>query len=323
MKKFKILITGGSGFIGTNLIEKLDKDGHDILNLDLVKPKISFQLKFWIKVDINSFNSLNQIITNFGPDYIVHLAARTDLDGISLDDYKTNVLGVENILKISNGLKSLRKIVITSSMLVCHGGYYPKDQFDYSPTTIYGESKVLTEKIIWNNKPTCDWAIIRPTSIWGPWFGVPYKSFFDMIISKRYFHFGNKACSKTYGYIGNAVFQIEKILFSETSDESNKVFYLGDEPALNIQDWANEIADELGIKILKLPFVLIKLMAHIGDTLKIINVSFPMNSFRLGNMTKDNIIDIKNTYELAQNLPFTRRQGVKATLEWLSENKNK
>jgi nucleoside-diphosphate-sugar epimerase len=88
MKKFKILVTGGSGFIGTNLIEKLDKDGHDILNIDLVKPKISFQLKFWIKADINSFNSLNQIITNFGPDYIVHLAARTDLDGISLEDYK-------------------------------------------------------------------------------------------------------------------------------------------------------------------------------------------------------------------------------------------
>jgi nucleoside-diphosphate-sugar epimerase len=322
MKKFKILVTGGSGFIGTNLIEKLDKDGHDILNIDLVKPKISFQLKFWIKADINSFNSLNQIITNFGPDYIVHLAARTDLDGISLEDYKTNVLGVENILKISNGLKSLRKIVITSSMLVCHGGYYPKDQFDYSPTTIYGESKVLTEKIIWNNKPTCDWAIIRPTSIWGPWFGVPYKNFFDIIISNKYFHIGNRACTKTYGYVGNAIFQIEKVLLAETKDELKKVFFIGDNPATNIEEWGNEIAHEIGVKIRKLPYSIIKTLAFLGDLMRLLGFQFPMNSFRLQNMTTNNIIDLKNTYEIAPILPYTRKEGIKQTLKWIISQKN-
>ena len=100
-------------------------------------------------------------------------------------------------------LSCLKKIIITSSMLVCKGGYQPLNQVDYKPNTIYGESKVITEKIVWDNLPNCDWAIIRPTSIWGPWFSVPYRNFFEMIISKKYFHIGDEACTKTYGYVGN------------------------------------------------------------------------------------------------------------------------
>lgn len=36
----------------------------------------------------------------------------------------------------------------------------------------------------------CDWCIIRPTSIWGPWFGVPYRNFFDMVMHRMYFQIG-------------------------------------------------------------------------------------------------------------------------------------
>ncbi|MFE3869297.1 NAD-dependent epimerase/dehydratase family protein [Flavobacterium sp. LS2P90] len=320
MKHYKILVTGGSGFIGTNLIEKFISDGHDVLNIDIAEPKKKELFKFWNEVDINCFDILEQSIKSFCPDYIVHLAARTDLDGMSLEAYKTNVIGVKNLLNISNELTSLKKIIITSSMLVCHGGYYPKDQFDYAPTTIYGESKVETERIVWENKPTCDWAIIRPTSIWGPWFGIPYKNFFDMIISKKYFHIGNKGCTKTYGYIGNAIYQIEKILFGETRNELGKVFFIGDNPATNIEEWANEIGTELNIKIIKMPYLLIKIAAFFGDSLKLIGLPFPMNSFRLHNMTTNNVIDLKNTYEIAQTLPYTRKDGIERTLKWINKH---
>lgn len=317
----KILITGGSGFIGTNLLESFILEGYEVLNLDIVKPKNNELIQSWKKVDINSFDILKDDIINFNPDYIVHLAARTDLDGTSLEDYQTNILGVENLLKISNELKDLKKIIITSSMLVCHGGYYPKDQFDFKPTTVYGDSKVMTEKLVWKNKPLCDWAIIRPTSIWGPWFGVPYKSFFDMILSKKYFHVGNKGCTKTYGYVGNSVYQIKNILFTETKQDSKKVFFIGDNPATNIEEWANEIAAELGGKIVKMPFLLIKSAAVFGDFLKFLGfLKFPMNSFRLHNMTTDNIIDLSNTYQLAPTLPFTRKEGIIKTLKWISDS---
>jgi nucleoside-diphosphate-sugar epimerase len=318
----KILLTGGSGFIGTNLVEKFIADGYEIINIDINEPKIKKFHQNWSNVDINDFESFKKIVQNFCPDYIIHLAARTDLEGFTLEDYKTNILGVTNLINIANDLTSLKKIIITSSMLVCYGGYYPKNQFDYRPSTVYGESKVETEKIIWENKPKCDWAIIRPTSIWGPWFGVPYKSFFDMILSRKYFHIGNRGCTKTYGYVGNAIYQIEKILFSETRNENNKVFYIGDNPATNIEEWGNEIASELGFKIVRMPFILIKTAALIGDCLKFIDVNFPMNSFRLHNMTTDNIVDLKNTYEIAQTLPFSRKKGVQKTLKWMHKYKD-
>lgn len=322
--KNKILITGGSGFIGTNLTESLVLEGYEVLNFDIAKPKKEELIANWKNIDINSFELLKVTSQDFDPDYIIHLAARTDLDGVSLEDYKVNVLGVENLLKVSNELKNLKKIIITSSMLVCPGGYYPKDQFDYNPVTVYGESKVMTEKIVWENKPLCDWAIIRPTSIWGPWFGVPYKSFFDMILAKKYFHIGNKGCTKTYGYVGNSVYQIKKILFAETILETKKVFFIGDDPATNIEEWANEIAAELGDKIVKMPYLLIQTAALFGDFLKFFGVSkFPMNSFRLNNMTTNNVIDLVNTYELAPTPPYSRKQGIINTLKWISDSKKK
>ena len=317
----KILITGASGFIGTNLFQFYIDNNYVVLNIDKVEPKNKEHHQFWKKIDINDYESTAKIILDYQPEYIVHLAARTDLEGVTLADYNTNILGVENIMRIANELTSLKKIIIASSMLVCHGGYYPKGQFDYKPSTVYGESKVETENIVWANKPLCDWAIIRPTSIWGPWFGIPYKNFFDMILSKKYFHIGNKGCTKTYGYVGNAIYQIEKILFSETKDESKKVFFIGDDPATNIEEWGNEIASELGYKIIKMPYPLIKLAALGGDLLKMVEINFPMTSFRLKNMTTNNIVDLSNTKEIAPNSPYTRIEGIRQTLNWIKNNK--
>jgi nucleoside-diphosphate-sugar epimerase len=316
----KILVTGGSGFIGTNLIEKFISQGHQILNIDIMAPNIEIHKLFWQEVDINILDDLNNCIKTFEPDYIVHLAARVDLNGRELSDYITNVLGVQNLLKCTYNLNSLKKILITSSMLVCDVGYNPIDQFDYCPTTIYGKSKVITEQLVWENCPKCDWAIIRPTSLWGPWFGNPYKIFFNMILSKIYFHIGNKACVKTYGFIGNSVSQIEKILFTSTLDKSNKVFYIGDYDTVNIEEWANEIASKISYDIPRMPFFLVRVLAFIGDIFKYFKINFPMNSFRLRNMTKDNIINLQNTFQLMNNLPFTREEGVKLTLEWIKKS---
>jgi nucleoside-diphosphate-sugar epimerase len=314
----KILITGGSGFIGTNMVLSL-KDRFDILCVDVQKPKIPSLSNYWVKADITDMHTFEKVMMDFYPDYILHLAAETDLSGTKIDDYSTNILGVQNLMEISRCISTLRKIVITSSMLVCHTGYYPKSQFDYSPTTLYGKSKVETEKIVWNNKPQCDWAIIRPTSIWGPWFGIPYRNFFDMVMSHRYFHPGKKSCTKTYGYVGNAVYQIEQILFNETLDENQKVFYIGDNPPIDIEEWANEIAAESGFRIMRAPFWMLKTAAYLGDIFKLFNIAFPMTSFRLRNMTIDNIIDLSSTCKIAPDLPFSRIDGIKATLQWLKK----
>lgn len=163
----RLLITGASGFIGTNLLDFCCNKNYEVVNMDNHSPKNADDNRFWSDIDITDFESFKEKVLSFRPDYIIHLAARTDLEGKTIDDYSANTIGVKNLMKIVRLLPDLKKVIITSSMLVCHTGYYPKNQFDYSPTTLYGESKVETEKIVWANKPHCDWAIIRPTSIWG------------------------------------------------------------------------------------------------------------------------------------------------------------
>ena len=315
----RIIITGGSGFIGTNVVQYYLDRGEEVLNLDRGQPKTPEHKGVFRQADIEDEESIQSAILSFCPDYIIHLAARTDLDGNTLEDYSANIKGVENVLKAASKCPNLKKILITSSMLVCHTGYYPRNQFDYAPTTLYGESKVKTEEIVWENKPSCDWAILRPTSIWGPWFGVPYRNFFDIVKARRYFHIGHKSCTKTYGNVENAVYQIDQILMSDTRDEKNKVFYLGDEPPIFIEEWANEIAGELGFRVPRMPMPLLRCAGWFGDFLKLFGLHFPMTSFRLKNMTTDNIINLSNTMAIAPNPPYSRIEGVRKTLKWMKE----
>jgi len=315
----KILITGASGFIGQNLVENLIGEGYEVVNVDAKPPRSQVYTDYWKKIDITDKQRFEQAVTEFSPDYIIHLAARTDLNGKSLTAYSANTVGVENLMEVLPALPHLKKVIITSSMLVCYTGYQPKNQFDYAPTTFYGQSKVETEKIVWAHQPPCDWAIVRPTSIWGPWFGIPYRNFFDMIVAHRYFHIGRKGCTKTYGYVGNTVYQIKQILFNDTRPKTRKVFYLGDLPATNIEMWGNEIAAQLGYRIRRMPYCLIEAAALFGDVLKKAGISFPMTSFRLKNMTTDNVIDLSATYEFAPQPPFSRDEGIRHTLKWMQE----
>lgn len=319
----KILITGASGFIGTNLLEDLKEKGHEVRNIDIHEPKIKERADVFQKIDIVQYAPFEEAVLEFAPDYIVHLAARTDLDGKTLEDYAANTVGVDNMMKIVHKLPNLKKIVIASSKFVTRNGYQIKNQHDYCPHTKYGESKVETELRVWADQPQCDWCIIRPTSIWGPWFGVPYRNFFDMVMRRMYFHIGHIKCHKTYGYIGNAIYQIEQLLFNATPDEDNKVFYIGDEPAYEINEWADEIANELGFKVPTMPVWFVKCLAKFGDFVGLFGVHFPMQSFRFGNMTNDGTNDMSNTYVIAPEMPFTRLEGTKATIEWIRKYEGK
>lgn len=319
----KVLLTGASGFIGTNLLEDLLSKGYEVLNIDWKEPKVPERKCLWRNVDIKDYDSFEKACLDFNPDYLVHLAARTDLDGKTLKDYDSNVTGVENLMKIIQKMPDLKKVIITSSKFVTQNGYEIKDQFDYCPHTVYGESKVETERRVWDNKPQCDWCIIRPTSIWGPWFSEPYRDFFDVVMKRMFFHIGKIKCHKTYGYIGNSIHQIEQLLFNETPDEDNKIFYIGDEPAYEINEWADEIAGELGFRVPTMPVWFVKCLAGFGDFLGHFCIHFPMQSFRYGNMTNDGINDMSNTYKIVPDMPYTRVEGVKTTLEWMKDNKKK
>jgi nucleoside-diphosphate-sugar epimerase len=293
----KIVVTGGSGFIGTNLIKLLEKHNFLIFNYDISQPKDTSQINYWYNIDIlNKEVLINKLLLD-NPDYIIHLAARTDLNEENdINGYRVNFDGVRNLMDGAKQLNLLKKVIVASSMLVCKLGYFPESFDDYAPSSLYGESKVLTEKIV--KEYDLNWTIVRPTSIWGPWFGEPYKLFFELVIKGLYFNIPAKYSStKTYGFVENTCMQMFILLISEDLTVKHNFYYLGDIKPINITDWAIRIRKlNNQPKLLTLPKWLLIFAAKIGDFLKfkLDFHKFPMNSFRYSNMTNNNIINDLN-----------------------------
>ncbi|MGB4773106.1 MAG: NAD(P)-dependent oxidoreductase [Chitinophagaceae bacterium] len=319
IKQKKILVTGGSGFIGTNLVTHLVNKGYVVCNLDRNPPKIAEHKTYWQQVDLLDINRLAKAVRMFEPDWVVHLAARTDLNGDTLEDYAVNTGGTKNLIEALDTC-SPQHVLFTSSMLVCEPGYIPIHNTDFSPATVYGESKVQMEEIIRTADLSYRWNIIRPTSIWGPWFGTPYKDFFDRVLAGKMFHIGGvEAATKTYGFVLNAVYQILSILIAEKP--SKEVFYIGDNPPLNIRSWANQISEQLGNPSPSvIPFPVIKLAAIFGDLITKAGGHFPMTNFRLKNMTTNNILPLGNLEEIAGENPYGLSEAIDITLAWMKKN---
>lgn len=322
----KVVVTGGSGFIGTNLINMLLDLGLDVVNYDVKPPKNENHLRLWRKIDILNHEALAYTLSIDQPLYIVHLAARTDLnEKKSIEGYKANTDGVRNLMDAACNLDSLKRIIIASSMLVCKLGYSPKSIDDYAPSSLYGESKVITEKIV--KAYDINWTIVRPTSIWGPWFGEPYKNFFELVVKGVYFNIPTKYSStKTYGYVENTCKQIYSLLINDDYPVKHNYFYLGDLEPINISDWANRIRKlNNQSKPFTLPIWLLMFAAKIGDVL----IShfgfhkFPLNSFRFNNMTNDNILnDLHRTIEITQvGKESNLDTQIIKTLKWLKQKK--
>ena len=101
------------------------------------------------------------------------------------------------------------------------------------------------------------------------------------------------------------------------------MFYIGDEPAYEINEWADEIAAELGFKVPTIPVWFVKCLAKFGDFLGLFKIHFPMQSFRFGNMTNDGTNDMTNTYKIAPEMLYTRLQGTRETIAWIRKYEGK
>ncbi len=323
--KKKVIVTGGSGFIGTNLVEHLINQGHEVLNLDINPPRNCDQIGFWLQANILDLEMLSYEISKFSPDIIYHLAARTDLDGETISDYDANTIGVENLIKATSRNTALQKVIFASSRLVCKIGYIPSGMEDYCPDTLYGQSKAMGEKIVrvMSSQIPCPWIIVRPTSIWGPWFDIPYKNFFLSIYRKQYFHPSSMRIKKSFGFVGNTVHQLGVLGSANCVAAHSQTMYLADYDAIDVEEMANMISAEFcNGPIVNFPMLVLKSCALIGDFLKRVGwKNPPLTTFRLNNLITSMEYDLEPLRAIAGPLPYTTYQGVEVTCKWLISSK--
>jgi nucleoside-diphosphate-sugar epimerase len=317
----KILITGGSGFIGTNLVQTLVLSGeHTLLNIDDTKPKNPKHLNYWKNCNLLNEVEVNRIFQDFKPEAVIHLAARTDTDPKNvLDDYKINTTGSSYLINAIKNCATIRKVIFTSTQFVHQYHGFPKNDEDYAPHTVYGESKVIMEKMIRGANLSCTWTIIRPTNIWGPWH-LRYPFEFWKVLSKGlYVHPGRQPVIRSYGYVGNVVAQIIAILESPPEKVDKKVFYVGD-LSIDLYDWVNGFSlRQTGKKVRVVPRFFVKSLALVGDVLSFVNIRFPITSSRYKSMTHSNVAPMEPTIETFGMPPYTLEQGIEETVAWMKE----
>ena len=163
----KIIVTGGLGFIGSNLIELLLKKNYSVVNIDKITYSSNFYntLEFvknskykFIKCDINNKTKLSQIIFKYKPVCIFNLAAETHVDR-SIDSpenfIKSNILGVFNLLEVfkkySKKNRKTRLVHISTDEVygdILKGRSHEK--FPYKPSSPYAASKASSDHLVFS-----------------------------------------------------------------------------------------------------------------------------------------------------------------------------
>jgi GlcNAc-P-P-Und epimerase len=318
----RVAITGGSGFIGTNLVEYYATLGVPVLNLDPSEPRNKQHVGYWRKIDPLDANDVGIALGEFAPTHVFHLGARTDLHGATLSDYARNTDGVNAFLDACNELSDLKRVVFTSSRMVCRIGYQPTSDTDYCAPNAYGESKVRTEQIVRSTKTTFPWVILRPTSIWGPWFDIPYRTFFLTIAANRYIHIGRRPVRKSFGYVGNTVQQLAAVAETPSGEIDGTTMYQAD-PPIDTVDMANRIQRAFDSRPIRtLPRSVVKPVALVGDLLHRLGWREPpLTSFRLDNLLTEMIYDTAPIDKIVPHLNYSLDEGIRHTVNWMREQK--
>jgi GlcNAc-P-P-Und epimerase len=313
-----ILITGGSGFIGTHLINLLRSDGHTcIINVDIAPPKKPEHRDYWCKCDIMDRDGLHDVFARSRPAKMIHLAARTDPNGRFLQDYAVNFEGTAIVAAAVKRTPTVRSAIFTSTQYVVGPGSLPQDDYDFRPYTIYGESKVLSEKVVRAANLSCAWTIVRPTNVWGSWHPRYAQEFWRVLKKGYYFHPGQEPVRRSYAYVGNVVRQVQRILELPPELVCGRVFYVGDR-SIDLLDWVNAFSLELtGREVRVVPRPFVRLLAKVGDAVIALGGRFPVFSSRYRSMTEHYTTPMEPTFATLGEPPIPWHQGVQETVAWL------
>jgi UDP-glucose 4-epimerase len=173
----KVLVTGGAGFIGSHIVDRLILEGHDVVvvdNLSTGKERnINKSAKFY-KCDI-LHSKMEKIIRNEKPEVISHHAAQMDVRRSVEDplfDAQVNILGLINLLQFAVKYGT-RHVMFASSGGAVYGeqGQIPavEDQ-PTAPVSPYGISKLTGEKYLYYYKKNSglEYTALRYANVYGP-----------------------------------------------------------------------------------------------------------------------------------------------------------
>ena len=298
-----IIITGGTGFVGSNLSKYLEDKGNVVGKLSLRNPE-------WI--------------LNNNADIIIHLAGKAhDTANTSADDEYFKVNRDLTIRLFEEFLNSeIRDFIYFSSVKATADTIegildenHPSD-----PKTPYGKSKLEAENYLLaqelpENKRLF---IIRPCMIHGPGNKGNLNLLYKVVEKGIPWPLADFDNQRSFLSIDNLNFLIERIISDQNM--TSGIYNFSDDKALSTNDLVKIIANTSGKteRLLKIPKHLISFIAKTGDYLKL-----PLNSERLKKLTENYIVSnhkIKTALKI-DSLPITAEEGMKKTIESFKNSK--
>jgi len=315
--KKTILVTGGSGFIGTHLVTALLAEGHTVVNYDKKPPTLDIHTPYWIKADLMDAATIAAVVAEYRPDVIYNLAAWASLAG-DASLMLVNTVGVDNLIDAIGALPAYSPTLLhVSTQMVAGPAQGSFDPEVFHADTIYGQSKMKSELILRDRAMDLDWVVFRPTNIWGPYHPSFAKSIWRYIGMGIYLHPEGDQSIRSYGYVGNVVSQMVNAIKVPLSEVRHRVFYVGDAP-MDSSVWLDSFSVALrGKPVRRFPKGLLGAIARVGDMTAAMKLPSPINSGRLNRMTSDFRTPVEPTFATLGAGPFSFEEGVANTVAWL------
>jgi dihydroflavonol-4-reductase len=168
----KILVTGGTGFVGSHLVDRFLEKGYDVRcfirkssNLRWLKdPKLEF-----VSGSFFDEESLKKAVTDV--DYIYHIAGAV-MAKTAQGYFNSNHIGTKNLIEACLKYnKNIKRFVYVSSQTAAGPSYDGKpltEDQDPHPITNYGRSKIAAEKEVLSHSDNIPVTIVRPSAVYGP-----------------------------------------------------------------------------------------------------------------------------------------------------------
>ncbi len=308
----KVLITGGTGFIGSHLVEALLKEKADVFCIVRNPSKLRFLEGLPVKIiqaDCSDKGSLKKIDWNF--DYIFNLSGITK--ALHPEEFFiANYIGTKNLVEIAlEKNPNLRRFVHVSSLAAvgpCKNGTPVDEQREPCPVSKYGKSKLLGEQAVEALKKSLPITIIRPPAVYGPR-DRDFLTFFKMIKAGivMYLTEGNYSII----YVDDLINGI--ILASRHENALGETFFISNREPSSTTEIISAISDALKKKPLK-----VKIPKQIGGffigVFQKIDKKSIINSDKLAELLEP--CWVCSTQKAEHLLGFNTKTNLKEGMEW-------